>query len=88
MKKSSLSAALKHVSRTPEPPAPKSAAKDLATPNVQPNRKGKKAVAGYFDPVVSRQLKLIALEKDRDLQDVLAEAFNDLFEKYGKATIA
>ena len=91
MKKGSLSDALKQVSRTatPEPPALKSAATATANvPKGQPNRQGKKAVAGYFDPAVSKQLKLIGLEQDKNLQDLLAEAFNDLFEKYGKSKLA
>ena len=91
MKKGSLSAALKQVSRTAtlEPPAPKSVATSTASvPKGQPNRQGKKAVAGYFDPVVSKQLKQIGLERDKSLQDLLAEAFNDLFEKYGKSKLA
>ena len=53
-----------------------------------PSRVGKKAVAAHFDPAVSRQLKLIGLEADRSTQDLLGEAINDLFAKYGKAPIA
>ena len=54
-----------------------------------PSRTGKKAVVGHFDPAVSKQLKQILLDEDRhSLQDLLAEALNDLFAKYGKPTIA
>ena len=53
-----------------------------------PSRAGKKAIAGFFDPVVSRQLKEIGLEKDASVQALLAEALNDLFEKYGRSRIA
>jgi hypothetical protein len=33
-------------------------------------------------------LRLIAVEQDRDVQEILAEALNMLFERYGKATRA
>ena len=48
------------------------------------SRHGKKAIAGFFDPAVSRQLKQIGLEKDRSVQELLREALNDLFQKYGR----
>jgi hypothetical protein len=53
-----------------------------------PSRQGKKAITGHFDPVVSRQLKHLALERDTTVQALLAEALNALFEKYGKKPIA
>jgi hypothetical protein len=62
-----------------EPPDPK---------NLPPSRKGKKTIAGHFDPEVSRQFKLIGAETDRSLQDMLTEAINDFFQKYGKPPIA
>ncbi|MBD2341967.1 hypothetical protein H6G64_34105 [Calothrix sp. FACHB-156] len=46
------------------------------------------AIAGHFDPAVSKQLKQLALEQDTTVQALLAEALNDLFEKYGKKAIA
>ncbi|WP_408605848.1 ribbon-helix-helix domain-containing protein [Mastigocladopsis repens] len=45
-------------------------------------------MAGHFDPAVSRQLRQLALEQDTTVQGLLAEALNDLFEKYGKKPIA
>jgi hypothetical protein len=52
-------------------------------------RQGKKVIAGFFDPAVSRQLKEIGLSKnDASIQDLLREALNDLFVKYGKKPIA
>lgn len=53
-----------------------------------PSRQGKKAITGFFDPAVSKQLKQIGLEEDKTLQALMAEALNDLFEKYGKSPIA
>jgi hypothetical protein len=53
-----------------------------------PSRQGKKAVAGHFDPAVSRQLREIALIEDSSVQELLKEALNDLFVKRGKPPIA
>lgn len=51
-------------------------------------RVGKKTIAGHFDPAVSTQLKRIGLDHDRSVQELLREAINDLFTKYGKPPIA
>jgi antitoxin-like ribbon-helix-helix protein len=77
MKKASLSQGLVEVSGRPAPlPAAKPEA--AAHPGVTaPSRAGKKAIAGFFDPAISRQLKEIGLEKDACVQALLAEALND-----------
>lgn len=51
-------------------------------------RVGKKAVSGFYDPAVAKQLKQIALDEDKTVQAVLGEALNLLFVKYGKDAIA
>jgi hypothetical protein len=87
-KKASLSQALVEVSGRP---APSTAAKPQASGHLEatgPSRAGKKAIAGFFDRAVSRQLKEIGLEKDMSVQALLREALNDLFEKYGRSRIA
>ena len=53
-----------------------------------PSRRGKKALIGYFDPSVSKQLKLLALEEDRTVQQLIGEALDLLFQKRGKPLIA
>jgi hypothetical protein len=53
-----------------------------------PARRGRKVVSGHFDPAVSKQLRLLAVERDTNLQALLAEAINDLFAKYQKSRIA
>ena len=46
-------------------------------------RVGRVNVTGYFDPAVKQSIRLIqAKHPDRTLQDLLAEALNDLFAKY------
>jgi hypothetical protein len=48
-----------------------------------PNRVGRVNVAWYFDPAVKQSLPLIqAKHPCRTVQDLLAEALNDLFSKY------
>jgi hypothetical protein len=56
--------------------------------SLPPSRQGKKAITGYFDPAVSRQLKQIALDQNTTIQDLLAESLNDLFVKYRKSPLA
>ena len=41
-------------------------------------------VSGHFKADVAQTLKLIAVEQDRDIQEILAEALNMVFERYGK----
>ena len=53
----------------------------------RPGRKGKSNVTGYFAPEVKRQLRLLAAEQDTTIQNLLAEALNDLFAKNGKPEI-
>ena len=52
------------------------------------SRTGKKAISGFFEPEVSRQLKALAAIEGRTVQGMIGEALNLLFEKYGKDAIA
>lgn len=62
---------------------------EIVKPGYRPiSRAGKKVIAGHFDKDVVKQLKQIALNKDQSLQAILAEALNDLFEKYSFKPIA
>lgn len=58
------------------------------TAKAQPSRIGKKSINIYTDPDVKKQLKLIGLEEDRTIDDMLKEAINDFFAKKGKSQIA
>lgn len=53
-----------------------------------PSRIGKRIVSGHFDPAVIRQLKLLAIDHDTSIQNMLTEALNDLFEKHNMKPIA
>jgi TorA maturation chaperone TorD len=54
----------------------------------QPSRKNTKPVTGHFPKQVRDELKKLAIEQNTTLQNLMAEAFNDLFAKYGKPEIA
>lgn len=54
----------------------------------RPSREGKQLIAGHFPKSVAKQLKLLSVEDDTTVQDLLAEALDLLFVKKGKARIA
>lgn len=68
-----------------ERPAPVAQPKRSSQPG---SRASKKAISGFFEMEVSRQLKVIAATEDKTIQGLLGEALNLLFEKYGKDAIA
>ena len=43
-----------------------------------------KAITGHFPPEVRQELRALAAAQDAKLQDLLAEALNDLFVKHGR----
>jgi hypothetical protein len=54
-----------------------------ASAPAKPGRVGKVNITGYFDPAVKKSIRLIqAHDPERTVQDLLAEALNDLFAKY------
>ena len=55
---------------------------------VPASRQGKKMISGHFDKDVHRQLKMLAIERDTSIQDLLSEALNALFERNDKPPIA
>lgn len=56
--------------------------------NVAPSRRGKKNISGYFSPEVHRQLRVIAAEEGKNLQQILGDALNTFFDRKGKPPIA
>jgi hypothetical protein len=94
-KQPSLTAALHQAASSKPVASPIVAATD--TPQVaaraksQPapaSRAGKKMISAHFDPAVARQLKQLALDRETTLQNLMAEALNDLFAKHGRQRIA
>lgn len=53
-----------------------------------PSRRGKRAITGYVAPDAFKQFKILQAERDKDGQQLIEEALNDLFKKYGKPAIA
>lgn len=51
-------------------------------------RSDTRQVGGHFKPEVAQTLRLIAVEQDKDVQEILAEALNMVFSRYGKPTRA
>ncbi len=94
LKKTSLASALRQSSdsQKEDAAADKAARQPIAkirtvspTPS---NRLGKKSITGWFDSEVLKQLKMIGLDKDKSIQQMVGEALNDYFAKNGKPQIA
>ena len=78
---------------TPPPPEPAQAAPQMRRDSAPQSRQaqtraGTRAVGGHFKPEVAHTLRVLAAEQDREHQELLAEALNMLFERYGKPTRA
>ncbi|OYU34313.1 ribbon-helix-helix domain-containing protein [Novosphingobium sp. PASSN1] len=51
------------------------------------SRIGRKAIAAYFTPEMSLAMHLCARKNCVTLQELMAEAFNDVLRKYGESPI-
>lgn len=73
-----------------EVPSPKVSADEMEKEanSVPPSRQNKKQIMGYFAPEVRKQFKVLSAEEEKTQQELLEEALNDLFVKYGKNPIA
>ena len=69
-------------------PREEAAAERTAGTGAQPGGVGTKAITGHFAPEVRAQLKILAAEQGRTMEDMMAEALNMLFATYGKPEIA
>ena len=72
---------------TSPPPEPLEPETGVRFRHYRPGREGKSNVTGYFDPIVKRQLRVLAAERDTTIQALLGEALNDLFAKHGKPEV-
>jgi len=54
----------------------------------QKGREGKVSITQWVNPIVRKQVAQIALDQDKDQYELLNEALNLLFEKYGRSPIA
>ena len=70
-----------------EKPAPhRTTARPTPSYRVAQTRANTRQVAGHFAPEVAQALRMLAAEQDKDNQELLAEALNMLFQRYGKPT--
>lgn len=74
-------------SNDPPPPVP-DAEPPPTTSEQRPDRVGTAPITNHFPIEVRDQLKILAIEQRMTMHDLTAEAFNDLFAKYGKPEIA
>lgn len=56
--------------------------------SVPPSRQNTRPITGHFPKEVRDQLKILAVERDTTMHNLIAEALNDLFAKYGKPEVA
>ena len=82
----SSGASARRPARVEAVPASRAERPAKATP--QPGRVGTVPVTAHFPEDVRAQIKILAVEQRRTMQGMIAEAFNDLFSKYGKPEIA
>lgn len=59
-----------------------------ARPGVAPSRQGKKGVTFYLTTSSWKELRNLSMDEDRSTADLMVEATNLLFEKYGRPRIA
>lgn len=52
-----------------------------------PSRVGRKQVSGFFTPEMSFAMNVCARRNGLSLQQLMAEAFNDVLRKYGESPI-
>ena len=71
-----------------KPPAPTPERTGEHKTHQQPSRQGTRPITAHFPKQVRDQLKILAIRQNTTLHNLLAEAFNDLFAKYGLPEIA
>jgi len=54
---------------------------------VPPSRLGRKAIAAYFSPAMSIAMHICARKQGLSLEELMAEAFDDVLRKYGESPI-
>ncbi|WP_414476341.1 ribbon-helix-helix domain-containing protein [Microvirga sp. M2] len=85
-------------------PAPKQASRKLAAKTISPSAAmtadqgeagrrtsqpdGRKGILVRANPEAWKELKRVAIDQERTLQDVMTEAINDVLQKYGKPPVA
>ncbi|WP_152053067.1 ribbon-helix-helix domain-containing protein [Tautonia marina] len=68
--------------------AANTATRKRAKNEAKPGRDGRQFIAAHVTPEAAKQFKLLVVQRDTTTQDLLTEAINDLFAKYGLSRIA
>lgn len=73
--------------QAPEPPAIRIDAERPRAGSIQANRRGRKAISGYFSPEMSVAMRSTAIKRGLTLQEAMAEAFNLWLRENGASPI-
>jgi len=65
------------------PPMPEPAAKRPAKGYRSPSRVGKRAAVAWLEPEAVKQLNMVAIQRDTEVQKILVEAINQWFASQG-----
>jgi hypothetical protein len=93
-KRSPLSFTVDKVAPSATPPASETGFRSTAqtrkreTDETKKSRDGRQFIAAHVPPEAAKQFKLLAVQQDKTTQDMLIEAINDIFAKYGLSRIA
>lgn len=60
---------------------------EMKPPRGPASRVGRKAIAAYFTPEMSLAMHVCARKNGVTLQELMAEAFNDVLRKYGQSPV-
>lgn len=58
------------------------------TKPIQASRNGKLQISAFFAKNAKKQFEILCVEMEKNQTEMLTEAINDLFKKYGKPPIA
>jgi hypothetical protein len=59
----------------------------VSNPPRSSSRAGRKAIAAYFSPEMSLAMHVCARKHGLSLQELMAEAFDDVLRKYGQSPV-
>lgn len=82
-KKPGTNAMQEAINRKKAPPAPPPS-QSAEAPARAPTRVGKRNLSAYIDPDVAKAIRLMAVEEDTTVQELLEEAARDFLRKKGR----
>jgi hypothetical protein len=83
-----MKSSLKNLAReiAPERPAPTTVktSEDAPSYPTAQTREGTRQISGHYPADEVQAFRILAAEQDKDVQELLAEAMNMIFERYGR----